>query len=135
MRISDWSSDVCSSDLYDMFWHRVHIAYMANRGKKSITLNLKDPRAMKILLDLVRKGDVVQPNMRYDAAERLKIDYASLTDLKPHLIYCHTRGLERAVRARLSGNDQTRAFLSGIPVEARGLAHTTEGVHAQARKG
>src|SRR3546814_17458011 len=74
MRISDWSSDVCSSDLYDMFWHRVHIAYMANRGKKSITLNLKDPRAMKILLDLVRQADVVQHNMRYDAAERLKID-------------------------------------------------------------
>ena len=30
-----------------------------NRGKKSITLNLKDPRAMKILLDLVAKADVV----------------------------------------------------------------------------
>src|SRR3546814_7346051 len=92
MRISDWSSDVCSSDLYDMFWHRVHIAYMANRGKKSITLNLKDPRAMKILLDLVRQADVVQHNMRYDAAERLKIDYESLKAIKPDLIYCHTRG-------------------------------------------
>src|SRR3546814_16979742 len=98
MRISDWSSDVCSSDLYDMFWHRVHIAYMANRGKKSITLNLKDPRAMKILLDLVRQADVVQHNMRYDAAERLKIDYESLKAIKPDLIYCHPPGFERGVR-------------------------------------
>src|SRR3546814_20599674 len=92
---------------------------MANRGKKSITLNLKDPRAMKILLDLVRQADVVQHNMRYDAAERLKIDYESLKAIKPDLIYCHTRGFERGVRAGLPGNDQTGACLSGIPFEGR----------------
>src|SRR3546814_16098168 len=91
---------------------------MANRGKKSITLNLKDPRAMKILLDLVRQADVVQHNMRYDAAERLKIDYESLKAIKPDLIYCHTRGFERGVRAGLPGNDQTGACLSGLQFEA-----------------
>ena len=106
---------------FDVFWHRVHIAYMANRGKKSITLNLKDPRAMKILLDLVAKADVVQHNMRYDAAERLKIDYESLKKINPKLIYAHSRGFERGLRQGQPGNDQTGACLSGIQYEDGGM--------------
>src|SRR5689334_16700458 len=95
---------------------------MANRGKKSITLNLKDPRSMKVLLDLVAKADVVHHNMRYDAAERLKIDYESLKKINPRLIYCHTRGFETGQRAGLPGNDQTGACLSGIQYEDGGMA-------------
>lgn len=108
--------------LYDLFWHRVHIAYMANRGKQSITLNLKDPRAMAIFLKLVEGADVIHHNMRYDAAERLKIDYESLKAIKPDLIYCHTRGFETGHRAGLPGNDQTGACLSGIQFEDGGMA-------------
>jgi len=120
--LSDLGATVIKiNGLFDLFWHRVHIAYMANRGKKSITLNLKDPRAMKVLLDLVAKADVVQHNMRYDAAERLKIDYESLKKINPKLIYCHTRGFERGVRAGLPGNDQTGACLSGIQFEDGGM--------------
>lgn len=120
--LSDLGATVIKiNGLFDLFWHRVHIAYMANRGKKSITLNLKDPRAMKILLDLVAKADVVQHNMRYDAAERLKIDYESLKKLNPKLIYAHSRGFERGVRAGLPGNDQTGACLSGIQFEDGGM--------------
>ena len=120
--LSDLGATVIKvNGLFDLFWHRVHIAYMANRGKKSITLNLKDPRAMKILLDLVKQADVVQHNMRYDAAERLKIDYESLKQINPKLIYCHTRGFERGARAALPGNDQTGACLSGIQFEDGGM--------------
>lgn len=121
--LSDLGATVIKiNGLFDLFWHRVHIAYMANRGKQSITLNLKDPRAMKILLDLVAKADVVQHNMRYDAAERLKIDYESLKKLNPKLIYAHSRGFERGARASLPGNDQTGACLSGIQFEDGGMA-------------
>src|SRR3546814_8276411 len=106
---------------------------MANRGKKSITLNLKDPRAMKILLDLVRQADVVQHNMRYDAAERLKIDYESLKAIKPDLIYCHTSGFESGVRAGLPGNDQTAACLYGIQFEDGGMGRRDSGVDGRPR--
>ena len=129
--LSDLGATVIKiNGLFDLFWHRVHIAYMANRGKKSITLNLKDPRAMKVLLDLVAKADVVQHNMRYDAAERLKIDYESLKKLNPKLIYCHTRGFERGARAALPGNDQTGACLSGIQFEDGGMGR--EGANGEA---
>jgi crotonobetainyl-CoA:carnitine CoA-transferase CaiB-like acyl-CoA transferase len=121
--LSDLGATVIKiNGLFDLFWHRVHIAYMANRGKQSITLNLKDPRAMKIFLDLVAKADVVHHNMRYDAAERLKIDYESLKKLNPKLIYCHTRGFETGERQGLPGNDQTGACLSGVQWEDGGMS-------------
>ncbi|WP_084154814.1 CaiB/BaiF CoA transferase family protein [Polycyclovorans algicola] len=125
--LSDLGATVIKiNGLYDLFWHRVHIAYMANRGKKSITLNLKDPRAMTILLELVKQADVVQHNMRYDAAERLKIDYESLKKINPTLIYAHSRGFERGARAALPGNDQTGACLSGIQFEDGGMGRPGE---------
>jgi crotonobetainyl-CoA:carnitine CoA-transferase CaiB-like acyl-CoA transferase len=108
--------------LYDTYWHSNHIAYMANRGKRSIALDLKDPRAMKVLLQLVEKADVVQHNMRYEAAERLKIDYESLKKINPRLIYCHTRGFETGPRNALPGNDQTGACLAGVQYEDGGMA-------------
>jgi crotonobetainyl-CoA:carnitine CoA-transferase CaiB-like acyl-CoA transferase len=108
--------------LWDHYWHRTHIAYMANRGKRSISLNLKQARAKEILLELVKTADVVQHNMRYDAAERLGVDYESLRKIKPDLIYCHTRGHERGPRAGLPGNDQTGACLAGVQHEDGGMA-------------
>jgi len=114
-QLSDLGAEVIKVNaLWDMYWHRTHIAYMANRGKRSISLNLKDPRARALLLELVRTADVVQHNMRYDAAERLGVDYESLKKIKPNLIYCHTRGHEHGPREGLPGNDQTGACLAGV---------------------
>jgi len=121
--LSDLGANVIKINaLYDTYWHSNHIAYMANHGKRSIALNLKDARAMKVLLELVRRADVVQHNMRYEAAERLGIDYASLRTLNPRLIYCHTRGFETGPRAELPGNDQTGGCLAGVQYEDGGMA-------------
>jgi crotonobetainyl-CoA:carnitine CoA-transferase CaiB-like acyl-CoA transferase len=120
--LSDLGADVIKVNApYDIYWHRSHIAYICNRGKRSIGLNLKDPRAKKVLLDLVKTADVVQHNMRYDAAERLGIDYESLKKIKPDLIYCHTRGHETGPRQALPGNDQTGACLAGVQWEDGGM--------------
>jgi len=107
--------------LHDVYWHSNHIAYSANRGKKSIALNLKDARAMAVLHELVARADVVQHNMRYEAAERLGIDWASLRERNPRLIYCHTRGFETGPRASLPGNDQTGGCLAGVQYEDGGM--------------
>jgi crotonobetainyl-CoA:carnitine CoA-transferase CaiB-like acyl-CoA transferase len=108
--------------LHDVYWHSNHIAYSANRGKKSIALNLKDPRAMAVLYELVDRADVVQHNMRYPAAERLGIDWASLRERNPRLVYCHTRGFETGPREGLPGNDQTGGCLAGVQYEDGGVA-------------
>jgi crotonobetainyl-CoA:carnitine CoA-transferase CaiB-like acyl-CoA transferase len=123
-QLADLGAEVIKINaLWDHYWHRTHIAYMANRGKRSIALNLKHPVARNILLEIVKTADVVQHNMRYDAAERLGVDYESLKKLKPDLIYCHTRGHERGPREGLPGNDQTGACLAGVQHEDGGMAN------------
>ncbi|MDF1515561.1 MAG: CaiB/BaiF CoA-transferase family protein [Anaerolineae bacterium] len=63
-----------------------------NRGKKSITLNLKDPRGKQILLELVKKVDVVVENFRPGTMEKLGIGYDVLKDVNPQLIYAAASG-------------------------------------------
>jgi crotonobetainyl-CoA:carnitine CoA-transferase CaiB-like acyl-CoA transferase len=120
--LSDLGANVIKINaLYDTYWHSNHIAYVANRGKRSIALDLKDPRAMRVLHQLVERADVVQHNMRYDAAQRLGVDYESLKKINPKLVYCHTRGHETGPRESLPGNDQTAACLAGVQYEDGGM--------------
>jgi crotonobetainyl-CoA:carnitine CoA-transferase CaiB-like acyl-CoA transferase len=98
---------------YDGYWMSSHIAMTCNRSKRSISINLKDPQGKALLDRLVAEADVVQHNMRYDAAIRLGVDDASLRAINPSLIYCHTRGFECGERDGHPGNDQTGAALAG----------------------
>jgi crotonobetainyl-CoA:carnitine CoA-transferase CaiB-like acyl-CoA transferase len=59
--------------------------------------------------------------MRYDAAQRLGVDYESLKKINPKLVYCHTRGHETGPRESLPGNDQTAACLAGVQYEDGGM--------------
>lgn len=99
--------------LHDDYWMANHIAMCCNRSKRSIAINLKDPEGLAILHELVKSADIVQHNMRYGAARRLGVDYDSLREINPKLIYCHTRGFEKSWRDSLPGNDQTGAALAG----------------------
>lgn len=120
--LSDLGAQVIKINaLYDHFWHRTHIAYTSNRNKRSIALNLKDSRAKQILLDLVKDADIVHSNMRYDAMERLGVDYESLKAINPKLIFCHTRCFEDGPRKTLPGNDQMGAALAGVQWEDGGM--------------
>ena len=116
--LADMGAEVIKMNtLWDDYWHRCHIAYMANRGKKSFAVMLKNPKGMEALKKVIATCDVVQHNMRYPATERLGLDYESLKEEFPHLIYCHSRGFEEGPRKNLPGNDQTGACLSGIQHE------------------
>jgi crotonobetainyl-CoA:carnitine CoA-transferase CaiB-like acyl-CoA transferase len=112
--LADLGADVIKvNTLTDGYWFGSHLAMGCNRGKRSISLNLKDPAGYAALERLVGTADVVHHNMRYDAAERLGVDYKTLSGIKPDLIYCHTRGFEHGPRDGLPGNDQTGAALAG----------------------
>jgi len=63
-----------------------------NRNKKSITLNLKDPRAGEIAHRLAHKTDVVIENFSPGVVERLGIDYKTFSQNHPQLIYCSISG-------------------------------------------
>ena len=63
-----------------------------NRGKKSVTLNLKDPQGKKIFLDLVKKSDIVIENFRPGTMKKLGLDYPALKAHHPSLVYAACSG-------------------------------------------
>jgi len=63
-----------------------------NRNKRSITLNLKHPRARNILYRMIEKSDVFVHNFRREPAERLKLDYRTLSKYNPKLVYATGSG-------------------------------------------
>jgi crotonobetainyl-CoA:carnitine CoA-transferase CaiB-like acyl-CoA transferase len=63
-----------------------------NVGKKSLVLDLKSPDAIEILRRLVANADILVENFRPGVMRRLKLDYASLRELNPKLIYCSISG-------------------------------------------
>jgi crotonobetainyl-CoA:carnitine CoA-transferase CaiB-like acyl-CoA transferase len=60
----------------------------ANRGKRSIALDLKDERARDVLLRIIAQSDVLVHNMRPDAAERLGLSYKDVCEINSRLLYC-----------------------------------------------
>ncbi len=116
--LADMGAEVIKMNtLWDSYWHRTHIAYMANRGKRSFAVMLKNPKGLEALKRVIATCDVVQHNMRYPATTRLGLDYDSLKVEHPGLIYCHSRGFEEGPRKNLPGNDQTGACLAGVQHE------------------
>jgi crotonobetainyl-CoA:carnitine CoA-transferase CaiB-like acyl-CoA transferase len=63
-----------------------------NRSKKSITLNLKNPRERIIAYDLVRFADAVVENFAPGTADSLGMGWRELQPLNPKLIYCSISG-------------------------------------------
>ena len=69
-------------------------AYFAsvNRGKKSLTLDLKRPEGRDILLRLAERADVVLENFRPGVMARLGLGYAQLRERNPRLVYAACSG-------------------------------------------
>ena len=117
-QLADLGADVIKiNQQHDDYWHRASTAMSCNRGKRSISINLKHPDAQPVLQRLIASADVIQHNMRYSAARKLGIDYETLKIDHPGLIYCHTRGFEKGPREGLPGNDQTGCALAGVQHE------------------
>jgi crotonobetainyl-CoA:carnitine CoA-transferase CaiB-like acyl-CoA transferase len=63
-----------------------------NAGKRSITLDLKKPKAIEIIKRLAAKADVVMENFRPGVMDKLGIGYDTLKAINPRLIYCAVSG-------------------------------------------
>ncbi len=61
--------------------------HSVNRNKKSITVNLKELEGKELIYDLVKRSDIVVENFRPGVTERLGVDYKTLADLNPEVIY------------------------------------------------
>ena len=63
-----------------------------NRGKKSVTLNLKSPRGKELFLKLVKDSDILVENFRPGTMEKLGLGYESLKIHQPSLLYAACSG-------------------------------------------
>jgi crotonobetainyl-CoA:carnitine CoA-transferase CaiB-like acyl-CoA transferase len=91
-------------------------------NKRSITLNLKNENAKAVLKKLVERSDVLVENYRPDVKFRLGIDYETLSQINPRLVYGSISGFgqEGPYRDR-PGLDQIAQGLSGF-MSVTGLA-------------
>ncbi|HZR34895.1 MAG TPA: CoA transferase [Nevskia sp.] len=67
--------------------------YLAcNRGKKSVTVDHSTPQGQDLIRELARHSDVVLENFRAGALGKYGLDYASLSQVNPRLVYCSVTG-------------------------------------------
>jgi len=81
---------------------------MLNANKKSLTLNLKEPRGRAILLRLLEPADVILENFGSGTMESLGLGYEDLAEKFPRLIYASAKGYAAGSRyERVSAMDST----------------------------
>ena len=86
-----------------------------HRNKRSITLNLKQPEAVEILMKLVETSDVVVENFRPDVKDRLGVDYESLKLRNPRIILASISGFgQDGPYAKRPGFDQIAQGMGGL---------------------
>jgi formyl-CoA transferase len=69
------------------------VSFLAqNAGKRSVTVNLKDPDGKALFLRLVATADVLVENFRPGVMARLGVGYDDLKAIRPDLIYCAISG-------------------------------------------
>jgi crotonobetainyl-CoA:carnitine CoA-transferase CaiB-like acyl-CoA transferase len=64
----------------------------ANRGKKSVTVNLQQPEGQALVRELAVKSDVLLENYKFGDLDRYGLGYAQLCKLNPRLVYCSVTG-------------------------------------------
>lgn len=84
-----------------------------NRNKRSITLDLSNPEATEVIRQLLPHCDVMLHNFKVGGLDKYGLDYDSLKDDFPKLVYCH-----------ISGYRQTGPYKNrpGYDMQAQGMA-------------
>ena len=73
--------------------NRINVSFLSlNRNKRSLAIDLKAPEGRQALLELVKTADVFIQNYRPGVAQRLGVDYETLSKINPRLIYVSISG-------------------------------------------
>jgi CoA:oxalate CoA-transferase len=87
-----------------------------NRNKESVTADLKNPADLAIVRELVSEADVVIQNFRPGVMERIGLDYASVRELNPSIVYGSVSGYGDTGPCKdRPGQDLLAQSISGLP--------------------
>jgi crotonobetainyl-CoA:carnitine CoA-transferase CaiB-like acyl-CoA transferase len=82
-----WIKDGHGTDTRDSTYYAA-----ANRGKKSVTVDIASAEGQALIRELVKTSDVLIENYKVGDLKRYGLDYASLAELNPGLVYCSITG-------------------------------------------
>lgn len=87
----------------------------ANRGKKSLAIDLKHPAGQDLVRELARCADVLVENFKTGDLARYRLDFDSLAPLNPRLVYASITGFgQTGPRAHQPGYDIALQGMTGI---------------------
>jgi crotonobetainyl-CoA:carnitine CoA-transferase CaiB-like acyl-CoA transferase len=87
----------------------------ANRNKKSVTLDLASPTAQQLLVQLAARSDVLVENFKVGGLRQYGLDYESLKERMPQLVYCSITGFgQKGPYAGRAGYDFLIQGLGGL---------------------
>jgi crotonobetainyl-CoA:carnitine CoA-transferase CaiB-like acyl-CoA transferase len=87
----------------------------ANRNKRSIAVDLKQPRGQAVVRGLIERADVLVENMRHGTLDQLGLGWDDARTINPRLIYCSISGYGRdSLSAELPGYDVVAQAESGL---------------------
>jgi len=99
----------------------------ANRNKRSVTIDLSEPEGQRLVKQLASKADVVLENFKVGGLAQYGLDYASLKEVNPRLIYCSITGFgQTGPYAPRAGYDFLIQGMGGL-MSLTGRADGTEG--------
>jgi crotonobetainyl-CoA:carnitine CoA-transferase CaiB-like acyl-CoA transferase len=85
-----------------------------NRNKRSMAVDLKDPRGIALVQRLLDGADVLVENFRPGAMDRLGLGHAALAERNPRLIYCSCKGFLPGPYAHRTALDETVQMMAGL---------------------
>jgi crotonobetainyl-CoA:carnitine CoA-transferase CaiB-like acyl-CoA transferase len=87
----------------------------ANRGKQSVTVDIATPAGQEVIRKLAAQSDVLLENYKVGQLKKYGLDYASLAEINPRLIYCSITGFgQTGPLAHRAGYDFITQGLSGF---------------------
>jgi crotonobetainyl-CoA:carnitine CoA-transferase CaiB-like acyl-CoA transferase len=88
---------------------------LLNRGKKGITLDLKNENDRSRLMPLLKKADVLVEQFRPGVMNRLKLGFEDVRKINPRIVYCSISGYgQEGPRASEAGHDINYQSLTGL---------------------
>jgi crotonobetainyl-CoA:carnitine CoA-transferase CaiB-like acyl-CoA transferase len=100
----------------------------ANRNKRSLAVNLKNPKSRNVMLKLIESADVVVENFRPGVLEKLGYGYESIRKRKPDIVYASATGLGAdGPEAARPGQDLLMQARSGLVAVTGGNCPTVVG--------
>jgi crotonobetainyl-CoA:carnitine CoA-transferase CaiB-like acyl-CoA transferase len=86
-----------------------------HRNKRGLTINLKSERGKSLFLEMAKKADVIVENFRKDVKFRLGIDYDSVKEVNPAIVYASISGFgQEGPYSERPGVDQITQGTSGL---------------------